>query len=323
MSLLADAGTSSGDAGTQQAAATTATTATTQQAGTGTTTTQQTQTATTSTTTDKPWFSQWFNEKGEFGEKSWDGLPAEFQAYKDSFKQHKNLNSFLMQHVNLQSLAGKKGLAPLPEGASQQAKDERAALLRQINRTPEKIEDYGIKKPDDIPDALWDSELANVVLGALHKHAASPEMVRDIFEADRQSTLAAIARDNAAKEEFKASQLNELRELWKGPEYDKNMDLAIRAAKTAGIDPYKSSVFSTAEGIKMAAFYGSHISEDRLVSGDSQQHGGGSDKVRAMDIINNSANPLHVAYHDPSNPMHEQAKSQVNTLMASASKAKR
>lgn len=326
MSLIADAGTTAnagaGDAGTQQAAATTAaTTTTTQQAGTTTAATQTAQTAATVTTSDKPWFTGLLKDNGELDHSVWDKAPAEFQAYKGVFSQSKNLNALLMQTANLASLAGKKGLAPLPEGASQQAKDERAALLRQINRTPEKIEDYGIKKPDDIPEGLWNPELANVVLGALHKHAASPEMVKDIFEADRQSTLAAIAKQQAEHEAWKASEAKALKDTF-GADFDKKVDLARRGAKTLGLDP-NDPLFGNSKLVIAMAKFAESISEDKLVSGEGQQQGGGSDKVRAMDIINNSANPLHKAYHDPSDPMHEQAKSQVNTLMAAGAKGRR
>lgn len=318
MSLLADAGTSAtaatGDAGTQAAAATATTTAqtTTQQSG-DSSTAATTQTA---QTTPSSWYSQLVKDPatGEINPAAWDALPPELQAYKPTFAQSKNMNGLMMQMANLASLAGKKGLAPLPEGASEQAKTERAALLRQINRTPEKIEDYGVKKPDDIPDELWNPELANTVLGEMHKLGASPEMVKAVFEADRASTIKAIEAHKAAKAEFVAAEGKVLKETF-GADFDRKIDLAKRGARTLGLDP-NDPLFGNSKLVIAMAKYAESISEDKLVSGDSQQTNGGSDKARAMDIINNAGNSLHKAYHDPSDPMHEQAKSQVNTLMA-------
>jgi hypothetical protein len=283
------------------------------------TTTAQTAPSVT-TTENKSWYSQLLKDQatGEINPAAWDALPPELQAYKATFSQSKNMNGLMMQMANLASLAGKKGLAPLPEGASDQAKTERAALLRQINQTPEKPEGYNIKKPDDIPDALWNPDLANGVLASMHELGASPEMVKAVFEADRKSTLAALAQHEAQKVEQAAAEKAVLKETF-GNDFDKKIDLAKRGARTLGLDP-ADPLFDNSKLVIAMAKFAESISEDKLVSGDSQQTGGGSDKVRAMDVINNSANPLHAAYHDPSNPMHEQAKNQVNTLMQAASR---
>lgn len=319
MSLLADAGApATADAGSQVATTPATTTApvaatTTQAAPDAGATTQTAQ------STPSSWYSQLVKDPatGEINPAAWESLPPELQAYKATFSQSKNMNGLMMQMANLASLAGKKGLAPLPDGASEQAKTERAALLRQINRTPEKIEDYGVKKPDDIPDELWNPDLANSVLGEMHKLGASPEMVKAIFEADRKSTLTAIESQKAAKAEWAASEGKVLKDTF-GADFDKKVDLAKRGARTLGLDP-ADPLFGNSKLVIAMAKFAESISEDKLVSGDSDQSGGGSDRAKAEDIINNPQNPLHAAYRsNGAHPMYEHANKEVHKFMANA-----
>ena len=213
---------------------------------------------------------------------------------------------------NLVQLAGKKGLQPLPADAPDEAKAERAALMRQLNNVPEKPEGYGMKKPEGLPDGVWNEEYANGVLGILHKHNAPPDLVKELFEADQQMIASQLEQSEAAKVAFKTSQLEALKKEF-GAEFDQRMELAARGARVAGLDP-NDEFFGDARAVKMALKLAENTSEDRLPSGDSDVSMGGTDREKARDIVFNPSNALHKAYHDASDPRHDEATKTVLEL---------
>lgn len=271
------------------------------------------------TPVDSPWYSGLYNDKGEINSSSFEKMPEELKPYKDVFSQSKSINGLFMQMANLASLAGKKGLAPLPDGASEQAKADRAALMRQINSVPEKPELYGVKRPDDYPEQMWDDKYAGEVLSVLHKHHASPALVKELFGKEMEYGKGLLAQRQAESEaaaaKYQEDQIKLLKDTWKSPEeYAKMTDLANRAFRTVGLDP-DDPAFNNAAAVKMAAFFGSRMSEDKLVSSDtSVQQGGGDNLTKALDIINNKDNPSYVAYHDNTHPLHGQVASTVEAL---------
>lgn len=268
---------------------------------------------------DTPWYTGFYNDKGEINSGAYEKLPEELKPYKDTFSQSKSINGLLMQMANLASLAGKKGLAPLPEGASEQARNERAALMRQINSVPEKPELYGVKRPDDYPEQMWDDAHANDMLSLLHKHHASPALVKELFGKETEYGKSIMQRkqaeDEGAEQKYQEEQIAALKETWKNPEeYARMTDLAARAIRTAGLDP-GDPMFNNASAIKMAAHFGSKISEDKLVASDtSVQQGSANNLNRALDIINNKDNPMFAAYHDNTHALHRQAYEAVETF---------
>ena len=276
---------------------------------------------------DKPWFTELMNDKGDINPAAWDKLPEGLKGYKDTFAQNKNINGLMMQMANLASLAGKKGLAPLPDGASDEMKAARAELMRQINGVPAKPEEYGVKRPDDYPEQHWDDDYVKGQLAIMHKYHAPPGMAKELADFDVKYNLNRLKEFEASSEaEQKAARekvIGKLKAEWKTPEvYQKNVDLARRAVQTAGLDP-NDPIFATEAGIKLAAFFGSRTSEDKLVSGSSTVNTGLNDYAKANDIIANPENQLHKAYHDSTHPLHEQAVQNVNTFMAAHAKRRK
>lgn len=214
---------------------------------------------------------------------------------------------------NLANLAGKKGLEPLPKDAPAELVAERQALMRKLNNVPEKPEGYGIKKPDGVPDDQWNGEYVGGILGVLHKHNASPELVQELTKFDGEFSQKLRAGGEAAQ----AQALNKERETLKtefGAEFGKKISLAARAAKTLGLDPENDPMFRTAAGVKAMLRVAEMVSEDRLVSGEGGADFGKSDREKALDIVNNPANPLHKAFHDPEHPQHQAAVEQRSTF---------
>src|SRR5512136_51210 len=158
-----------------------------------------------------PYFVGLYDASGKIDKTKFDALPSHLKPYKETFAKYDSVEALLTGMGNLAQLAGKKGLQPLPADAPDKAKAERAALMRQLNSVPEKPEGYGMKKPEGLPDGVWNEEYANGVLGILHKHNASPDLVKELFDADQQMISSQIEQSQAAKVAFKTSQVEILK----------------------------------------------------------------------------------------------------------------
>lgn len=206
---------------------------------------------------------------------------------------------------NASNLAGKKALAPLPPDATPEAKAERAKLMSQLNNVPEKPEGYGFKRPEAIPETHWSQEYADGIAGILHKHQVSPEAAKELMAFDQAHAGKMISTLQQNQQAAQQAEQKALRDEW-GADYGKQIDLAVRGAKSLGMDP-NDPVFNSSKVVKMMAKFASMVSEDRLVSGETSANAGMDDRSKALDILNNPANPLHKAYHNPEHPQHAEA----------------
>lgn len=253
-----------------------------------------------------PWFVGLWDKTGKIDKSRFDALPDAMKPHKELFAKYDTAEAFFHGVANLGQLAGKKGLQPLPEGAPAEIVAERNALLRQINGTPEKPEGYGITKPASMPDAHWNGEYVGGMLGILHKHNASPALVKELVAAD----LAAADKLRGGYDQQSATALagegKKLKDAF-GAEYEKQLGLAQRVATTVGIDLDDPVLGNNASVIIALSKIAGMISEDKLVTGDGKGGEGMSNREKAQDIVKNPANPMHKAYHDPNDSGHEAA----------------
>jgi len=257
----------------------------------------------------RPFFADLYGADGKLNKTAFDRLPDHLKGHKEIFAKYETVEALLGGMGNLANLAGRKGLEPLPDNAPPEVKAERDKLLKQLLRVPEKPEGYGIKKPDNIPAELWNEPYMQEMLGTLHKFNASPELVKALVEADTKFAGSIRQQGEQQQAAYAAEQQTKLKETLTAMPggYDKNLALAVRAARTAGVDP-NDAIFADHRVVAMAAKFGSMVAEDRLVSGDGNDAAmGGDDRAKALDIVNNKANPLYEAYHDPNHRQHDEA----------------
>ena len=250
-----------------------------------------------------------YGADGKIDAKKFDALPDHLKAHKDTFAKYQTVEALLGGMGNLANLAGKKGLEPLPKDAPAELHAERAALMRKLNNVPEKPEGYGIKKPDGVLDDQWNGEYVNGVLGVLHKHNASPELVAELVKLD-QDFAGKVRAGGEAAATAALKQEGEALKLTFGSEFDRKLGMAKRAALTLGLDVADPSIGNSSKMIVALAKVAEMVSEDKLVAGDGTPDGGKSDREKALDIINNETNPLYKAYHAPEHPQHAHAVAQ-------------
>jgi len=274
-------------------------------------------TATAQPVNTSPWYSDWLQTDGQINQSSYDRLPEHLRHLKPSLANGKSIDDVFTKMANLSLLAGKKGLAPLPADAKPEVVAERNALLRTIQGVPEKPEGYNIKKPDDIPDNMWNTELVSKASQIMHEGNVPPAIVNKLIQAQIEDSKVQQQASLAYEKQFFADQDKTIRSQLAKESigYDKAMDLASRAARTLGIDPVNDVVFKNAKVFLALSRVGQQIGEDKLVSGDTPEDmRGESDTSRARDIVTNKANQYYTMYHDGTHPRNREIKQLVNQL---------
>jgi hypothetical protein len=192
----------------------------------------------------------------------------------------------------LEQLLGKKANAIVPP--NEKSTPEEISAYRKAIGVPESPEAYNLK-PEQLPEGVvWDENVAKRAAELAHKHhipaAAMQEFMR--FDMERAALM------NQAAAQMIETQLEtgraELQKVW-GDKMPEKIELARRAAVTAGVDP-TSQGFVDPQVVKAIVNLAEKLSDDKLVAGD--QTGASSTRARARDIMTNQANPLYSRYQE-------------------------
>lgn len=262
----------------------------------------------------KPYYIGLYGEDGKINKDNYERLPDHLKDSKGLFEQYDTVEGLLGALKNNKQLASKKGLEPLSPDAPEKVVQERNALMAKLNNVPEDSKGYGFTKPEDYPENIpWNEERTGKYADILHKHNASPELAKELFVAQVEDAKAEASGVDGKASELFAAEETKLKEEY-GAKLPEIVQQAVRGLNSMGImdgdKPVDAnhSIFKNAIAVKMAAAYASAVSEDKLVTGAGGSGlNGMSNRDKALDILNNSNNPLYKAYHDPEHPQHEQA----------------
>lgn len=163
---------------------------------------------------------------------------------------------------------------------------------------PDKPEEYGIKAPEEFPEGAWDDQRAASFQQKAHELGLSKKQAAALADWN-----AGWVRDQIATRavEMKGS-VDKLREEW-GPNFERNVELARRAAKQLGGDGFLGWLDETGHGnhphfVRVFSKMGAKLGEAQLVQGDLP----GESKTSAQAKINAILGDKKHAYHDRRHP---------------------
>ncbi len=233
-------------------------------------------------------------EDGSFVEGWTSRLPEDLGEARDKFSKFKTVSDLAKSYHSLEQTLGSRAGAVVVPG--ERSTPEEVSAFRRALGVPERVEDYNIR-PEKLPEGMeWNNEAARPYVELAHKYNIPPAAMKELVarhaesEAQRGQVIAEMAQ--AQLESGKRA----LQSAW-GDEYGTKIDLATRAAKTAGVDP-RSSGFTDPEVVKAFARLGEMISDDKLVGGGSGYGALQGGAARARDIQTNPHNPLYQKYQD-------------------------
>jgi hypothetical protein len=192
----------------------------------------------------------------------------------------------------LEQLLGKKANAIVPP--NEKSTPEEISAYRKAIGVPESPEAYNLK-PEQLPEGVtWDDNVAKRAAELAHKHNVPAAAMQEFMKFDMERA----ALMNQAAAQMIETQLEtgraELQKVW-GDKMPEKIELARRAAVTAGVDP-TSQGFVDPQVVKAIVNLAEKLSDDKLVAGD--QTGASSTRARARDIMTNASNPLYTKYQE-------------------------
>lgn len=255
----------------------------------------------------KPFHIGLYDESGKLDKAAFERLPDHLKKDKQIFEQYDTLADLLHAFGNSKRLNGRKGDLSAYErpgdDAPDSVKEQHQQFLKVANGVPEKPEDYGLSRPEGVPEDQWNQEQANEYAGIFHKHNASPELVREISELNNRFQAEQQQRMQQEDQAYFADEVSKLKAEFKS-ELPEVRGFAERVVSRFGMD---DSAMSSAANVKALYRIGKALGEDRLPSGDGNRDSGMTDRQKALDIVNNPNNPMHKAFHNPNHPEHDEA----------------
>jgi hypothetical protein len=210
--------------------------------------------------------------------------------------------SLAKSYQGLEQLLGKKANAIVPP--TEKSSPEEVAAYRKAIGVPESPEDYKLK-PEQLPEGVtWDESVAKRAAELAHKHNVPAAAMQEFMKFDMER--AALMNQAAAgmiEQQLEAGR-TELQRVW-GDKMPEKIELARRAAVTAGVDP-TSQGFVDPQVVKAIVNLAEKLSDDKLVAGD--QTGVSSTRARARDIMTNQANPLYTRYQEGDSEVVDQVR---------------
>jgi hypothetical protein len=202
----------------------------------------------------------------------------------------------------LEQLLGKKAHAIIPP--NEKSTPEEIAEYRKAIGVPDSPDGYKLK-PEQLPDGVtWDDSVAKRAAELAHRHnipaAAMSELMKFDMERAALMNQAAASMIETQLESGRA----ELQRVY-GDKMPEKIELARRAAVTAGVDP-SSQGFVDPQVVKAIVSLAEKLSDDRLVEGN--QTGISSTRARARDIMTNQSNPLYQRYQDGDSEVVDQVR---------------
>ncbi len=285
--------------------------------------------ATTGSAVQPAWFRDYIKEDGSLNPSALDRLPDHLKPLKSTWERAKTFEDLGTMHLNSQHLNGKKALAPLPADAPEHVRTERKALMDSLAGVPATPKEYGIARPQDLPEQFWSEPAANNLAAWAHKHSVSPAAAKELM-----MTHADLIKGQAAEHEQYVSKYHgeqqaafEAQIKQENIPGDKASALIEKGALSLGLDPQSAEtqkLFKDSAAVRLMAMrHAIAIGEDHAVTSSSTGTQEPDPEAAAKDIQGNPANPLYAAYWNKdqkySREAQQSAVEKVNGLLRQAS----
>lgn len=258
-----------------------------------------------------------------------DSLPEEAKSFRSMLEKYPTENDLFTGLKNLQYSASQKRLERPPEDAPDDIKAQHQQMVREYNRVPESPEGYGLNRPDDIPEELWNDDRAAGIADIMHRHNIPPEAVKELMDAEVEFTKSIMAGGEEAKIAQKSETIASLRAEF-GNGTDQMLLDAKTGAATLGLNVPDDILDTTIDGktfIQAMAKMTKLVSEDRLTTPISNMNSGPetyNDLLSEVKSIKGDpANPLNSDFNSGDPVRMERAQKQLKTIYSRMEALKR
>lgn len=258
-------------------------------------------------------FKGLYDETGKIDKTKFELLPEHLKQYRPTLEKYDDIPGLIGGLGNLASLAGKKGLQPLPEGADEKAKEAFNSTLKGVLKIPDDPKAYGIQRPETLSENLWDQEYGDKVAEFFQANNIPVDVAQALVALDSEHAATIEQQAQEAQSTFLEEQKTKLNNEF-GAEFDRKMALAKQTALKLGLDPDGAEYANQADYIIALTRVAAMIGEQGLIDDGSSGGKGLSYRDQALAIIQDPSNPKYEAYHTPNHPQHKSTVDEVTEM---------
>ena len=275
----------------------------------------------TATETPSTPFGSFYNESG-VNREAVEALPEDAKSIRSLIEKYPSEAELYKGIQHLRATASSKGLERLSADADDTEVHRHNTMVKEYFGVPDAVDGYGVQKPENIPDEVWDQEGTDALLGILHKHNASPELVKALAAHQVEGFEAEIAKA-PQQEQARIDDVNkQLAEAF-GNDLSAISQEGLKGLAALGIQVPESGNISDLkigypEILKAGQRMTQLISEDtvsREANRDKAGNTAGSYKEQAMAIKADPANPFNADFNSEDPARQKKAQAEFNRLM--------
>jgi hypothetical protein len=160
-----------------------------------------------------------------------ESLPEDLRADR-SLEGIRDLRGLASGYVNAQKLIGQKTINAIP--GDDATPEQRQSFMRALG-VPEKPEDYGLKKPEKLPEGMaYNDELQKEFAGKAHELGFTAKQAQGLLEWFNGKGVGEFETMQQRMGERRTQAETELKKEW-GKAYDGNLELANRVIRDLGV----------------------------------------------------------------------------------------
>ena len=252
-----------------------------------------------------------------------DTVPEQFRA-DPALAPIKSLESLVKSFIQGQKLIGVPAdqIVKLP---GQNATPEDVQQFHMKLGMPEKVEDYDLKVPENVPEGYdIDEKFIKKTAEIFHKHGLSVKQAQAVYNDYNEALVGDLKSRNETDKDNQIKSMGKLKEDW-GQAYDQNIDLAVRARNVFCDDDMKDYLENSRLGddvrfIKFFSGLGKRLSEmpaDGSGPGTTKFTRSPAEATQRITELNGDENFMK-AYMTKTHAGHADAVQQMEDLMKQA-----
>lgn len=184
-------------------------------------------------------FNELLDEKGlQFGPDWTKRLPEHLRPFEGTLSKYPTPFDALAGLGNAHKLISSRESVKLPgpDATPEQWASYRTAVSK-ITGAPEKMEDYGLKAPESLPEGVeWNGELATKAASIAHKYGVPKEALHELVALNNENIEGLVSKSEAAtKESFQRDFVDAMNKEF-GADAKNAWEQTDRAAGLMGVD---------------------------------------------------------------------------------------
>jgi hypothetical protein len=219
-------------------------------------------TTTTTTSVEKVSnFAELLGNDGKFVDGWTSRLPDGLSDYSKTLAKFKSPTELMTSYAQLEKEYSKKSSQSFKVPDENATEEDWAKYKETIGFNP-KPEDYGLSRPENVSEELWNAEAASAAANVAAKYGIPKAALGELVEVYNSSINSVVQNAEKMEKERFETTMNSLKKEW-GGNTTNNLQKAVRAATAVGLNPEDPAIGNNIEIIKALIKIDEMFGEDK------------------------------------------------------------